>query len=164
MGSEGILIGLAVVAWLLWRQLQVRELRRDRGMLFPLILVVAGLAEIVSYSHDHPLHPVGYALLASSIVVAAIFGAIRASTVRLWIADGKLLRQGTYVTCALWIVSIAIHIGGDYVIAPHDADRLGGVSLLLYLGVQLAVQRLCLNERARRRPHPGPAAPAPRDA
>jgi hypothetical protein len=164
MGSDGTLIALAVVAWLLWRQLQVRELRRDRGMLFPLILVVAGVAEIVGYSHGHPLGAVGYTLLATSIVVAGIFGAIRATTVRLWIADGKLLRQGTYVTCALWIVSIAIHIGGDYVIAPHDADRLGGVSLLLYLGVQLAVQRVCLNERARRRPHPGPAAPTPRDA
>jgi hypothetical protein len=164
MGSDGTLIALAVVAWLLWRQLQVRELRRDRGMLLPLVLVVAGVAEIVGYGHEHPLGTVGYGLLATSVVVAAIFGAIRASTVRLWIADGKLLRQGTYLTCALWIVSIAIHIGGDYVIAPHDADRLGGISLLLYLGVQLAVQRACLNERARRRPHPGPAAPTPRDA
>jgi hypothetical protein len=164
MGSEGIVIALAVVAWLLWRQLQVRELRRDRGMLLPLILVVAGLAEIVSYSHQHPLHAVGYALLATSIVVAGIFGALRAGTVHLWIEDGKLLRQGTYLTCALWIVAIAIHIGGDYAIAPHDADRLGTVSLLLYLGMSLAVQRVCLNERARRRPHPGTAAPTPRDA
>ena len=158
MGTEGIVIALAVLAWLLWRQLQVRELRRDRGMLLPLILVAAGIAEIASYGHDHPLHTAGYALLAVSIVVAAVFGAIRASTVRLWIADGKLLRQGTYVTCALWIAAIAIHIAGDNVIAPHDADRLGGVSLLLYLGVTLAVQRFCLNERARRRP--GPPAPA----
>jgi hypothetical protein len=37
----------------------------------------------------------------------------------------------TYVTCALWLVAIAIHIGGDHAIAPHDADGLGGVSLLL---------------------------------
>jgi hypothetical protein len=154
MGSEGILIALAVVAWLLWRQLQVRELRRDRGMAFPLILAAVGVVEIARYSHEHPLGPVGYALLATSIVVAAIFGAIRASTVRLWVADGKLLRQGTYLTCVLWIVSIAIHIGGDYAIAPHDADRLGGVSLLLYIGVTLAAQRFCLNERA-----PSPARP-----
>jgi hypothetical protein len=158
MGTEGLLIALAVLAWLLWRQLQVRELRRDRGMIFPLILVVAGFAEVAGYSHDHPLHATGYALLVVSFAVAATFGAIRASTVRLWVADGRLQRQGTYVTCALWLVAIAIHIGGDYAIAPHDADRLGGVSLLLYLGVTLGVQRACLNERARRRP--GPTAPA----
>jgi len=158
MGSEGLFIALAVLAWLLWRQLQVRELRRDRDLLLPLILVVAGVAEIGSYGHEHPLHATGYALLAVSIVVAGIFGAIRASTIRLWVADGRLMRQGTYVTCALWLMAIAIHIGGDYAIAPHDADRLGGISLLLYLGVTLAVQRACLNERARRRP--GPTAPA----
>jgi hypothetical protein len=158
MGSEGIVVALAVVVWILWRQLQVRELRRDRSMILPLVLVVVGVAEIASYGHDHPLHAVGWALLAVSIVVAGGFGAIRATTVHLWVEDGKLLRQGTYVTCALWIVAIAIHLGGDHLIAPHDADRLGGVSLLLYLGVALAVQRACLNQRARRRP--GPAAPA----
>jgi hypothetical protein len=162
MGSEGLLVALAILAWLLWRQLQVRELRRDRSMLLPLILVVAGIAEIVDYSHEHPLHPTGYALLAVSVVVAAAFGAWRASTVRLWVAHGRLMRQGTPVTCVLWLVAIAIHIAGDYAIAPHDADRLGGVSLLLYLGVTLAVQRACLNERARRRPWP--AAPHPSGA
>jgi hypothetical protein len=159
MGSEGILIPLAILAWLLWRQVQVRELRRDRSMLLPLILIVAGVAEIVSYSHEHPLHPVGYGLLAVSIVVAGGFGAIRASTVKLWVAHGRLMRQGTYLTCAIWLVAIAIHFAGDYAIAPHDADRLGAVSLLLYLGATLAVQRFCLNERARRRPWP--AAPRP---
>jgi drug/metabolite transporter (DMT)-like permease len=158
VGNEGILIALAVFAWILWRQLQVRELRRDRSMILPLVLVVVGVAEIVGYAHDHPLHPTGYVLLVVAIVVAGIFGAIRASTVRLWIEDGKLLRQGTYVTCALWLLALAIHLGGDHLIAPHDADRLGGVSLLLYLGFSLAVQRWCLNERARRRP--GPPAPA----
>ena len=150
MGSESVVIGLAVLAWLLWRQVQVRELRRDKGMTFPLILVVAGIAQISSYSHEHPLGTTGTALLATSIVVAAAFGALRATTVNLWLEDGKLLRQGTVVTAVLWVVAIAIHIGGDHVIAPHDADRLGGVSLLLYLGVSLAVQRFCLEQRARR--------------
>jgi hypothetical protein len=160
MGSDGILVPLAILAWILWRQLQVRELRRDRSLILPLVLVVAGVAEIAAYGKGHPLHPTGYGLLAASIVIAGLFGAWRASTVRIWVADGRLLRQGTYFTCALWLVAIAIHFGGDYAIAPHDADRLGGVSLLLYLGVALGVQRACLNERASRR-RPGPAAPAP---
>jgi hypothetical protein len=162
MGSDGLLIALVVLAWLLWRQLQVRELRRDRSLLLPLILTAAGVVEIVDYGKQHPLHLVGYALLAVSVVVAGIFGAIRASTVRLWVDHGRVMRQGTYVTCALWLVAIAIHIAGDQAIAPHDADRLGGASLLLYLGVTLAVQRACLNERARR--HSWRAAPHPSDA
>jgi hypothetical protein len=150
MGSESILIGLAVLAWLLWRQLQVRELRHDRGYLLPLILCVAGVVEIVDYDRDHPLAGTGIALLIVSIVVAAAFAIWRATTVRVWLHDGRLLRQGTAMTIALWLVAIAVHLGGDHLIAPHDADRIGSVSLLLYLGVSLGVQRFALGERARR--------------
>ena len=150
MGTEGLVIGLALLGWLLWRQLQVRELRRDRGYLFPLIVVAVGVVEIAHYDGSHPLGATGTALLATSLVVAAVFGALRATTVRLWIEDGRLLRQGTLITAALWLVAIAIHLAGDRLIAPHDAERIGAVSLLLYLGVSLAVQRAALGERARR--------------
>ena len=150
MGSESILIGLAVLAWLLWRQLQVRELRHDRGYLFPLVLCVVGVLQIVDYDRDHPLAGAGIALLVLSIVAAAAFSIWRATTVRVWLHDGRLLRQGTAVTLVLWLVAIAIHLGGDHLIAPHDAARLGSVSLLLYLGVSLGVQRFALGERARR--------------
>src|ERR1700761_7157210 len=150
MPSESILIALVVLAWLLWRQLQVRELRHDRGYLFPLVLCAVGVLQIVDYDRDHPLAGAGIALLVLSIVVAAAFSIWRATTVRVWLHDGRLLRQGTAVTVALWLVAIAIHLGGDHLIAPHDADRLGSVSLLLYLGVSLGVQRFALGERARR--------------
>jgi drug/metabolite transporter (DMT)-like permease len=150
VASESIFIGLAVLAWLLWRQLQVRELRHDRGYGLPLVLCVAGVAQIVQYDHEHPLAGAGIALLAVSIVVAAAFAIWRATTVRVWLDDGRLLRRGTAVTIVLWLVAIAIHLGGDHLIAPHDAERLGSVSLLLYLGVSLGVQRFALGERARR--------------
>jgi drug/metabolite transporter (DMT)-like permease len=150
MGSESILIGLAVLVWLLWRQLQARELRHDRGYLLPLALVAIGVVQIVDYDRDHPLAGAGIALLVVSIVVAAGFSIVRATTVRVWLHDGRLLRQGTAMTIVLWLVAIAIHLGGDHLIAPHEADRIGSVSLLLYLGVSLAVQRFALGERARR--------------
>ena len=102
------------------------------------------------YDRDHPLAGAGIALLVVSIVVAAGFSIVRATTVRVWLHDGRLLRQGTAMTIVLWLVAIAIHLGGDHLIAPHDADRIGSVSLLLYLGVSLAVQRFALGERARR--------------
>ncbi len=149
MGSESLLIALLVLGWLLWRQLQVRELRHDRGYLLPLALVAIGVLQIVDYDRDHPLAGAGIALLALSIVVAAAFSIVRATTVRVWLHDGRLLRQGTAMTIVLWLVAIAVHLGGDHLIAPHDADRIGSVSLLLYLGVSLAVQRFALGERAR---------------
>src|SRR5215471_99735 len=85
MGSESILIGLAVLTWLLWRQLQVRELKHDRGYVLPLVLCAAGIAQIVQYDHEHPLAGSGIALLALSIVVAAAFAVWRATTVRVWL-------------------------------------------------------------------------------
>jgi hypothetical protein len=150
MASESILIALAVLAWLLWRQLQVRELRHDRGYLLPLAICAIGVVQIVDYDREHHLAGAGIALLAVSIVVAAGFSIVRATTVRVWLHNGRLLRQGTAATIALWLIAIAVHLGGDHLIAPHDADRLGSVSLLLYLGVSLAVQRFALGERARR--------------
>ncbi|HWH19048.1 MAG TPA: hypothetical protein VN671_00845 [Solirubrobacterales bacterium] len=150
MGSESLLIALVVLGWLLWRQLQVRELRHDRGYVFPLAICVVGVAQIAAYNHEHRLSDGSIALLAVSIVVAAAFSIWRATTVRVWLHDGRLLRQGTAVTIVLWLVAIAVHLGGDHLIAPHNADRLGSVSLLLYLGVSLAVQRFALGERARR--------------
>jgi drug/metabolite transporter (DMT)-like permease len=149
MGSESILIGLVVLGWLLWRQVQVRELRHDRGYVFPLVLCVAGVAQIVGYDREHALGGTGIALLAAGFVVAGGFALLRARTVRVWLDDGRLLRQGTTVTVVLWVVAIAIHLGGDHLIAPHDADHLGSVSLLLYLGVSLGIQRFALGERAR---------------
>ncbi len=150
MGSESIVVGLVVLVWLLWRQAQVRELRHDRGYLLPLALVAIGVVQIVGYERDHPLAGAGIALLVLSIVVAAGFAIVRATTVRVWLHDGRLLRQGTGMTIILWLVALAVHLGGDHLIAPHDADRIGSVSLLLYLGVSLAVQRFALGERARR--------------
>jgi drug/metabolite transporter (DMT)-like permease len=150
MASESIVIGLVVLGWLLYRQVQVRELRHDRGYVFPMVICVAGIAQIIGYDREHPLAGTGIALLALSFVAAAAFAMLRARTVRVWLEDGRLLRQGTAVTIALWLVAIGIHLGGDHLIAPHDADRLGSVSLLLYLGVSLAIQRFALGERARR--------------
>ncbi len=118
MGSESIVIGLAVLAWLLWRQLQVRELRHDRGYLLPLGICAIGVLQIVDYDREHRLAGAALALLALSIVVAAIFSVIRATTVRVWLHDGRLLRQGTALTIVLWLVAIAIHLGGDHLIAP----------------------------------------------
>jgi len=147
---EGLVIGLGVLGWLLWRQLRVRELRRDRGYGAALVMVAVGLVEVVRYAGETQLGATGDVLLATSIAVAAAFGAVRAGTVRLWCEDGRLLRQGTTITAALWLAAAAIHLAGDRVIARHEAARIGGVSLLLYLGVSLAVQRAALGERARR--------------
>ena len=62
-----------------------------------------------------------------------------------------VLRQGTIVTLALWLVSLGLHLLADQELAArgHDAVRLGQVSVLLYLGITLAVQGALVRRRAR---------------
>jgi hypothetical protein len=92
-------------------------------------------------------------------VLAAIFGAARAATVRIWIQDGQAWSKGNILTAALWVVALGAHLGYDYLIGQHkDIGSLGDATVLLYLAVSLAVQRVIVVLRAQRL---SPAVPGP---
>jgi hypothetical protein len=84
-----------------------------------------------------------------------------------WRENGQLLRKGTWLTAALWVVAVAAHLGYDYLVAGHIAGKNGGnvgdATILPYLVVTLTVQRfLLLNRGARQEAAgqlPGTAAP-----
>src|SRR5215472_11038044 len=80
-----LVIGLLVLALLVFRQLQSRPVRGNQRLL--LILLVASLVE-TSYGLER-VHtgPATVAALAGSLVIAAVFGALRACTVRIWMQD-----------------------------------------------------------------------------
>jgi hypothetical protein len=150
-----LLIGLAVLALILYRQLQVRPVRDN--MRLPLILAVIGVAELARFlQHRH--YGVGLIVaLAGSLVIAVVTGAIRAATVRVWIDGGQAWRQGTWITAVLWIVSLGIHLGYDYLVdGKGSLASLGSASLLLYFGVTFTIQRLVLQARAQRIAGAGP--------
>jgi hypothetical protein len=102
------------------------------------------------------------AALAGSLVIAAVFGAIRAATVRVWVDGGQAWRQGNWLTALLWIVSLAAHLGYDYIVDRKAGQSgLGSASLLLYFGVTFTIQRIILQARAQR---VGPSdSPGPRN-
>ena len=54
-----------------------------------------------------------------------------------------MLRQGTWVTMALWIVGVAIHA-----LVGALAD-ISDSTLLLYMGITLGAQQLVVQARAR---------------
>ena len=104
--AVNLLIGLAVLALLVYRQLQVRPVRANFRL--PLILAVIGVIQLSQFlKHDHHTGTV-FAALAGSLALAAIFGAIRAMTVRVWIQAGQALRQGSWITAVLWVVSLGV--------------------------------------------------------
>lgn len=114
-------------------------------------LVGIGAVEVATYAGPHPPGAVTVATIVASLVVAVVLGAARASTVRLWVDDGRVLRQGTAVTIVLWLVSLGLHLLSDEELAArgHDAAQLGQLSVLLYLGITLGVQGLLVRRRAR---------------
>jgi len=91
------------------------------------------------------------AALAGSLVLAAITGAIRATTVRVWIQAGQALRQGSWITAVLWVVSLGVHLGYDYLVDGKGSQAgLGTASLTLYFAVTYTIQRFILQAKAQR--------------
>jgi hypothetical protein len=147
--AVNLLIGLAVLALLVYRQLQVRPVRANFRL--PLILAVIGVIELTQFlKTDHHTGTV-FAALAGSLVLAAITGAIRAMTVRVWIQAGQALRQGNWITAVLWVVSLGVHLGYDYLVdGKGPQSGLGTASLTLYFAVTYTIQRFILQAKAQR--------------
>ena len=144
-----ILVGLAVLGLIVYRQLQVRPVRDT--MRLALILAVIGVIELAQYLQHRSHGPEVFAALAGSLVIAAVFGAIRAASVRVWMDGGQAWRQGNWLTALLWVVSLAAHLGYDYFVDGKGSQSgLGSASLLLYFAMTFTIQRLILQARAQR--------------
>jgi hypothetical protein len=176
-----LVIGLAALALILVRQLRARPL--ESGVVLVLVLGVLGLAETGAFlfgkdqftafvkgqsHHLSPAVPDARAVIiaaAGSLVLAAVTGALRAPSERLWRQDGQVWRKGTMVTVVLWVVSLGLHLGYDAV-AAHGPD-FGDATMMLYFAVSVAAQRAALAARARRLRDGGagtethPASPGP---
>ncbi|KOG87666.1 hypothetical protein [Streptomyces varsoviensis] len=154
MNNGAIVIGLVIVALLIRGQLRTRPVHGNGPLLLlgflgllGLLAFVFGVASVVKY---HPLGAATIALTAASLAIAAGFGAARARTMRVWQGpEGQALRRGTAVTTALWLVSLAVHIGMDrWIDHTTGVGLLGASTLYLYLAVTLAVQSLLVRRRA----------------
>ena len=147
MNVTEIVIGVAVVLLLLARQVQKRSVKEDSRPVIFLVLAVVGLVEAGQFLKSHPVGSEAILLTVASLVLAAVFGVIRAYTMRLWREEGQLFRQGNVLTIVLWLVAIGLHIGGDTLI-DSSAKGLSTTTLLLYLAVSLGVQQVVVRYRA----------------
>ena len=82
------------------------------------------------------------------LVGALGLGTLHGITMRVWAGNGWVLRQGTALTMALWLVSLVVHFAGDAGSNHAGAAGLEGASFLLYLGVTLAMQYYVVFRRA----------------
>jgi hypothetical protein len=152
MSSQSLLylvIGVAVLGLLIYRQLRSRPVRGNQRIV--LILVIIGVIETVQYLQKLHAGSAAVVALVGSLILAAVFGAARAATVKIWMQDGQAWAKGNLLTAALWVVALAAHLGYDYLIGQHkDIGDLGDATVLLYLAVSLAVQRVIVTARAQR--------------
>lgn len=153
-----IVISVAILALILYRQLQVR--RTSSRMVLPIVVLVIGVVSLTRGSTRLTGGELGI-LIALLAVDAGGLGAVRALTVRLWRDQQDVLRQGTWVTIVLWLVGLGIHEGVDAI------AHIPASSTLLYLGVTLLAQQAVLQLRVSRMTTPavtagGPASPSQR--
>jgi hypothetical protein len=144
-----ITFDILVLAYFLSRQVRVRPVPRIPRLQMAAVLSVIGLIELVDYSSHHHVTHTDYAWFFGTLVVGAMaLGALRAWTVKVWVANNWVVRQGTWVTMALWLVSIALHFASTLGSDHAGAGNLEASSFLLYIGVTYAVQNYVVHRRA----------------
>ncbi|WP_164520275.1 hypothetical protein [Specibacter cremeus] len=164
-GILTILLAIAALAWILYRQLQARPIAEQRPYALMLVLAAAGLVQIGNLAAKSAIPAQAWAAMVIGLASAAVFGWWRGRLVRVWRAEGRLMRQGNWVTVVLWMAGLAIHLGVDRlgtILAPAGtqaaAAGLGTASLLLYLGITLAAQRVATLARAAAQQQPVPVS------
>ena len=150
MTAASLLIGVLVLGLVIWRQLIPRRVRSN--MRIVLVLAVIGLIQTGQYLHGRHLDATLIAEILGSLVLAGLFGLARAATVKLFLRDGQWWSRGSWVTAILWVVSVAAHLGFDYLVGGHGtgSTSFGNATLLLYLAVTFAVQRMVVIARSQR--------------
>jgi hypothetical protein len=156
-----LVLGVLVLGLLIVRQLRTRPVNSSSARLM-LVLGVIGLVETVQFfDHHHGAGSFAVAALAGSLVLAAIFGVLRASTTRIWLQNGQAWSKGNWLTAVLWVLAVAAHLGYDALVDTHHGlSGLGNATIVLYLAISLGVQRMIVAQRAQRLGG-GPAGPAP---
>jgi hypothetical protein len=142
-------LGAVILILVLLRQARVRPVRRVFQPRLPLVIGVIGLFEMFSYADNHHVSSSAWLWVLGTLVVGALgLGVLRGVSMRVWSGNGWVLRQGSGITMALWLLSLLVHFAGDTGQSHAGATGLEGASFLLYLGVTLCVQGYVVHRRA----------------
>lgn len=160
MSPLDLVIDVVVFAWVLYRQRRVRRVRLRFNARVPVLLSLLGLVQFLHYTETHSLGAEVSAIVIGSFVVgAAIFGAIRALTVRLTPFAKGVAQQATWLTIGLWVLSVGVHFSLSAVVSSlRGPIGVTGASALLYLALSLGVQNTVVHHRAVRFLMRGPTA------
>ena len=150
MSPLDLVLDAAVFAWVLYRQRRVRRVRLRFSTRVPVVLSLLGLFQFLHYTETHSLGAkVSGLVIASFVVGAAVFGAIRGLTVRLTPLAKGMAQQATWLTIGLWVVSVGVHFSLSAAVSSvHGPIGVTAASVLLYLAISLGVQNTVVHHRA----------------
>ncbi|WP_067172326.1 hypothetical protein [Microtetraspora niveoalba] len=143
-------LSVAVVLFVVYRQMMTRRTERRGILVLGGLMMLAGLAGggVVDTGHV----ALGTLTLVLELACAVAFGFLRAATVRVWRDEtGVTWSRGTGWTAAVWLASLASRIallGGGYALGLASAPT----SVLLFVGLTIAVQSVLVTRRARALP------------
>lgn len=144
------LMSVAVVVFVVYRQMMTRPTERRGILYFSGLMILAGLSGggLVDTRHL----ALGALMLIAELAFAVGFGMLRASTVRVWRDPaGTAWSKGTGWTLVAWLASLASRIalfGAGYALGLASAP----MTVLLFVGVTIAVQSLLVTRRGRALP------------
>jgi len=150
--SFSIFIDIVVAFFVITRQIRIRLVPRQPVLRLPVILGVIGLIEAVDYieaPHHHITGAEYLWVLGTLILGAGVLGAVRALTVRLWVSNQWVVRQGNWLTIALWVISLGLHFLSDVGAQHSGAGNFEASSFLLYIAITFGVQAYVVYLRAR---------------
>jgi hypothetical protein len=145
-----IALDVLIGVYILSRQRRIRAVPRVLSLRFPIIVGVIGLIDLLSYTdtHHHITQSDWLWVVGTIAVGALLLGAIRALTVKIWTSNNWVVRQGTWLTIGLWVLSLALHFAGGIGAQHSGAGNLEASSFLLYLAITYGVQNYVVHRRA----------------
>lgn len=144
-----IAFDVLVAAFLLYRQRRIRPVPRTLHLRLPIILGAIGIVEVLDYTHGHHVSDRSWLLVAGvTLVGAGLLGLLRAYTVKLWTSNNWVVRQGSWITIVLWVISLALHLITSVGATHIGAANFEASSFLLYLAITFGVQTYVVHMRA----------------
>ncbi|MEV8631717.1 hypothetical protein AB0395_08675 [Streptosporangium sp. NPDC051023] len=138
---------VAIVVFVVYRQMVTRPTAKRGILIFALVLVAAGLGSggVLDF---HP-SVLSVVVVAAEVVTAIAFGALRASTVRVWRDEaGVTWSKGTGWTMLAWLFSFTARL---VLFAVGNALGLAfrPTAALIFAGLTVATQALLVAYRGR---------------
>jgi hypothetical protein len=146
--TTAIIVGVALVAYVLIRRLMGEPLEARRLLIMPVAVCGYGWVQLASHPKqaDSPLE---LAPLGISLLISVGLGFWRGRTIRVLVRDGHLWQQYTLTTVAVWILQLGVRgamISTAQVLGTTLAAGMD--SLILGLGLSLLAEAATVGRRA----------------